>query len=62
MNYVFQFNVVWDHFPELLYGAWLTIRLSAMAMVLGLALAIVCAYGQSAGPRPVRAWWRLMSS
>lgn len=55
MNYVFQFNVVWDHFPELLAGALLTIELSASAMALGLCLAIACAYGQSAGPRPVRA-------
>ena len=55
MNYVFQFNVVWEHFPELLAGALLTIQLSASAMALGLAVAIVCAYGQSAGPRPVRA-------
>jgi His/Glu/Gln/Arg/opine family amino acid ABC transporter permease subunit len=57
VNYVFEFNVVWQHFPELLEGAWLTIRLSATAMALGLCLAIVCAYGQSAGPRPVRALW-----
>jgi polar amino acid transport system permease protein len=55
VNYVFQFNVVWEHFPELLDGALLTIRLSAMAMALGLGVAVVCAYGQSAGPRPVRA-------
>ncbi len=33
MNYVFQFNIVWEHFPELLDGAWLTIQLSAEAMV-----------------------------
>jgi polar amino acid transport system permease protein len=55
MHYVFQFNTVWEHFPELLDGAWLTIKLSAMAMALGLALAILCAYGQSAGAKPVRA-------
>ncbi len=54
MNYVFQFNVVWDHFPELLAGALLTIRLSASAMALGLCLAVLCAYGKSAGPKPVR--------
>jgi polar amino acid transport system permease protein len=54
VNYVFQFNVVWDHLPELLAGALLTIQLSATAMALGLCLAIVCAYGQSAGPRPIR--------
>ena len=55
MHYVFQFNTVWEHFPELLGGAWLTIKLSGMAMALGLCLAILCAYGQSAGPKPVRA-------
>ena len=54
MHYVFQFNVVWEHFPELLAGAWLTIRLSASAMALGLCLAVLCAYGKSAGPKPVR--------
>ncbi|MFI4987070.1 MAG: amino acid ABC transporter permease [Alphaproteobacteria bacterium] len=54
MNYVFHFNVVYDHMPELLEGAWLTIRLSAMAMALGLAVAVVCAYLKMAGPRPLR--------
>jgi len=55
MHYVFQFNTVWEHFPELLGGAWLTIQLSATAMALGLVLALLCSYGQSAGPKPVRA-------
>lgn len=54
MKYVFHFDVVLDHWPALLDGAWLTIRLSAMAMVLGLAIAVVCAYARTAGPRPVR--------
>ena len=54
MNYAFHFNVVLDHLPELLDGAWLTIRLSAMAMAIGLALAVLCAYGKTAGPRLVR--------
>lgn len=54
MNYVFQFNVVWGHLPELFEGALLTIQLSATAMALGLCVAVVCAYGKSAGPRPVR--------
>jgi polar amino acid transport system permease protein len=54
VNYAFHFNVVLDHLPELLDGAWLTIRLSAMAMAIGLALAVLCAYGKTAGPRPVR--------
>lgn len=40
MPYVFQFGVVADHLPELLHGAMLTLRLSTLAMVLGLALGI----------------------
>ncbi len=54
MHYVFHFDVVWDHFPEMLNGALLTIRLSAIAMALGLGLGVICAYQASAGPGPVR--------
>ena len=54
MHYVFHFDVVWDHFPEMLAGALLTIRLSAVAMVLGLILGVICAYQSSAGSPPVR--------
>jgi len=55
VTYVFQFGIVFDRFDQLLQGAWLTIRLAAMAMVLGLTVAIVCAYLRTAGPRPLRA-------
>lgn len=55
MTYVFQFGIVFDRFDELLQGAWLTIRLSAMAMALGLSVAIVCAFLRTAGPKPVAA-------
>jgi polar amino acid transport system permease protein len=54
LHYAFQFNVVADHWPELLDGARLTVQLSAMAMALGLVVAIVCAYGKMAAPKPVR--------
>ena len=54
MNYVFQFNVVWEHLPELLDGALRTIELSASAMALGLCLGVLCALGQSIGPVAVR--------
>src|SRR5450631_586997 len=54
MHYVFHFNVVLDHLPELLDGAWLTIQLSAMTLMLGLIVAVVCAYARTTGPRPVR--------
>jgi polar amino acid transport system permease protein len=55
MKYVFQFGVVWDHLPQLLNGAWLTLRLSLGAFALGFAIAIALAFLRTAGPRPVRA-------
>ncbi len=54
MNYTFQFDAVFASWDYLLAGAWLTIQLSIGAMVLGLAVAILCALGKSSGPRPVR--------
>ncbi len=54
MKYVFQFGIVRDHLPELLSGAWLTLRLSVGAFVLGFILAVVLAFLRSAGPRSVR--------
>jgi polar amino acid transport system permease protein len=36
VDYVFQFGVVWRDIDRLLLGAWLTVRLSAVAMALGL--------------------------
>src|SRR5471030_1925899 len=54
MHYAFHFNVVWEHWRDLAEGAWLTIRLSALAMTFGLAVTTVCAYAKAAGPSPVR--------
>lgn len=54
MHYAFHFNVVWDHWRELAEGAWLTIRLAALAMTIGLVVATVCAYAKGAGPSPLR--------
>jgi polar amino acid transport system permease protein len=54
MHYAFHFNVVWEHWRDLAEGAWLTIRLSGLAMIIGLAVATVCAYAKAAGPGPVR--------
>ncbi len=54
MHYAFHFNVVWDHWRELAEGGLLTIRLSALAMAIGLAVATVCAYAKVAGPSPLR--------
>jgi polar amino acid transport system permease protein len=55
LRYVFQFGIVWDHLPQLLNGAWLTLRLSIGAFALGFALAVLLAFARTAGPRSVRA-------
>jgi polar amino acid transport system permease protein len=54
MKYVFQFGIVWDNLPRLIDGAWLTLRLSVTAFLLGFVLAVVLAFLRNAGPRPVR--------
>jgi polar amino acid transport system permease protein len=54
VHYAFHFNVVWDHWHDLAEGAWLTVRLSALAMVIGLVVATACAYAKAAGPSPLR--------
>ena len=50
----FQFADVWAHFGDLLWGAWLTVRLSALAMFIGLLVAVCCALAKTSGPRTVR--------
>ncbi len=54
MNYNFQFQDVFAAWPLLLQGTRITIELSLTATVLGLAIAIVCAWGKTAGPQPLR--------
>ncbi|MBA3324542.1 MAG: amino acid ABC transporter permease [Rhodobacteraceae bacterium] len=54
MGYQFNFAPVFAYADLLLAGAWVTIQLSFGAMVLGTIVAITCAIGKTAGPRPVR--------
>jgi polar amino acid transport system permease protein len=54
MDYVFHFGEVWAARDELAWGALLTIELSATAMVLSLLVAVIGAFGRTAGP----AWLR----
>ena len=53
MTYVFQFGVVWQDLDKLLLGTWLTVRLSAIAMALGLTVGILGALGKDSR-------WRLL--
>lgn len=52
--YEFNFAPVLAAFDQLLVGAWLTIQLSCTAMLLGLIVSVVCAWGKTSGPRPLR--------
>lgn len=54
MDYVFQFGIVWRDLDRLLLGAWLTVRLSAATMVLGLLIGIGGAWALRSGSRPLR--------
>jgi polar amino acid transport system permease protein len=52
--YHFNFAPVFASFDQLLVGAWLTIRLSCAAMLLGLIVSILCAWGKTSGPALIR--------
>ena len=54
MHYTFQFADVLAAWPLLLKGTWTTVQLSLLATALGLIVAIACAWGKTAGPRPLR--------
>lgn len=54
MNYNFQFQDVFAAWPLLLQGTWTTIQLSLTATVLGLAVAIACAWVKTSGPKSLR--------
>ncbi|BBK44669.1 ABC transporter permease [Allostella vacuolata] len=43
MNYDFDFEFLADRWPDFLAGAWLTIQLTVVAIVLGFALGTLCA-------------------
>lgn len=52
--YEFNFAPVLASMDKLLVGAWQTIELSCAAMVLGLVVSIACAWGKTAGSKPLR--------
>lgn len=54
VNYAFQFADVFAAWPLLLKGTWITVQLTLTATALGLLVAIACAWGKTAGPRPLR--------
>lgn len=52
--YQFNFQPVFDNMDMLLHGAWLTVRLSLMAMALGLIVSLLGAVGKTSGIKPLR--------
>jgi len=54
VHYDFQFADVFAAWPLLAKGTWITVQLSLSATLIGLAIAIFCAWGKTWGPRPLR--------
>jgi len=54
VNYSFQFADVLAAWPQLLKGTWITVQLSLLATMLGLLVAVLCAWGKTSGPKPLR--------
>jgi polar amino acid transport system permease protein len=54
VDYVFQFGIVWRDLDRLLLGAWLTVRLSAVAMVLGLIVGVAGAWAKRSRSKLLR--------
>lgn len=54
MQYQLHFAPVFENFDHLLEGAWITIRLSFLAMLLGLVVGVLGAFGKTSGPAPLR--------
>lgn len=52
--YNFNFAPVFESFDLLLVGALLTIQLSCLSMLIGLVVSILCAWGKTSGPAPLR--------
>ena len=57
MNYQFDFAAVLEQWPLLLDGAWVTIKLSFCATVLGFVLGTLCALARLSR----RAWLRRLA-
>jgi len=49
-----DFGVVWKAFDELLLGAALTLRLTFLAVIFGMAIAVACAWAKTNGPKWIR--------
>lgn len=54
MTYRFQFQVIWENWPQLLEGVWLTLQLSVVAVGLGLLVGTIAALCRLSGNPALR--------
>ncbi len=54
MSYAFDFGWVAAYFPVILKGLWITVELTLVGAVAGVALGTACAWTRSLGPRALR--------
>jgi polar amino acid transport system permease protein len=54
MKYQFDFKVILEAWPDLLRGCWLTLSMSAISMVFGLAIGLLCVIFRQSGSRVAR--------
>ncbi|HSV80613.1 MAG TPA: amino acid ABC transporter permease [Ramlibacter sp.] len=54
MNYQFDFSFLAATWPRFLHGAWLTIQLASIAIVLGFVVGAVCALARTSGSPRVK--------
>jgi len=54
MNYTFNFAVLLPHWEQFAQGCWLTLRLSAIAVVIGLVIGLMAVLGKRTSITPVR--------
>ena len=59
MSYTFDFSFLSEYWPDLLLGAWQTLRMTVLSCVPGLALGVVVASLRRNGPAPLRAALRV---
>ena len=52
MDYEFHWNVVFQHFPEMLQGAWVTLHVSVLSMLMGIVIAVLLAIAKMNNIKP----------
>jgi polar amino acid transport system permease protein len=54
MSYTFNFSVLWPYWEQFAQGCWLTLRLSALSIAIGLCIGLAGTLGKRSAAKPVR--------